>query len=226
MGELAASIAHEINQPLTAITNNANGCLRLLADSSLEPGVLRRALEEIVTDSTRASEVVARIRAFIRKAPVQRNKLNLNEVIEEVLALTSGEMCANRVRLERRLTKPLPLVLGDRVQLQQVLLNLIMNSIEALGPVNDRPRFLAVQSRADESNNVLVAVSDSGSGLHQETDSIFTPFFTTKANGMGLGLPISRSLIEAHGGQLWAAPNSPHGTVFSFRLPVAAEKLS
>jgi PAS domain S-box-containing protein len=220
MGELAASIAHETNQPLTAITNNASGCLRLLADRNLKPGVLRRALEEIVTYSTRASEVVARIRAFIRKAPVQRNKLDLNELIEEVLALISGEIHANRVLLERRLTEPLPLVLGDRVQLQQVLLNLIMNSIEALAPVTDRPRLLAVQSCADESNNVLVAVSDSGMGLHLEPHSIFTPFFTTKANGMGMGLPISRSLIEAHGGQLWAAPNLPHGAVFSITLPV------
>jgi PAS domain S-box-containing protein len=226
MGELAASIAHEINQPLTAVANNANGCLRLLADRNLEPGVLRRVLEEIVTDSTRASAVVARIRAFIRKAPVQRNKLDLNEVIQEVLALTSGEMCANRVLLERRLTEPLPPVMGDRVQLQQVLLNLIMNSIEALTPVTDRPRLLAVQSRVDESNNVLVAVSDSGAGLGLGTNSIFTPFFTTKANGMGMGLPISRSLIEGHGGQLWAAPNSPHGTVFSLTLPVAPGNLS
>jgi PAS domain S-box-containing protein len=219
MGELAASIAHEINQPLTAVTNNANGCLRLLANCNLEPGVLRRVLEEIVTDSTRASAVVARIRAFIRKAPVQRNKLNLNDVIEEVLDLISKELCANGILVERRLTEPLPLVVGDRVQLQQVLLNLIMNSIEALGPVTDRPRVVAVQSRADESNNVLVAVSDSGTGLCLETNSIFAPFFTTKANGMGMGLPISRSLIEGHGGHLWAAPNSPHGTVFSFSLP-------
>lgn len=226
MGELAASIAHEINQPLTAVTNNASGCLRLLADCNLEPGVLRRVLEEIVTDSTRASAVVARIRAFIRKAPVQRNKLDLNEVIQEMLALTSGEMCANRVQLERRLTEPLPLVLGDRVQLQQVLLNLIMNSMEALSPVTDRPRLLAVQSRVDGANNVLVAVSDSGPGLGLGTNSIFTPFFTTKANGMGMGLTISRSLIEGHGGQLWAAPNSPHGTVFSFTLPAAPGNLS
>jgi PAS domain S-box-containing protein len=226
MGELAASIAHEINQPLTAVTNNANGCLRLLADCNLEPGVLRRVLEEIVTDSTRASAVVARIRAFIRKAPVQRNQLDLNEVIQEVLALMSREMCANRVLLERRLTEPLPLVLGDRVQLQQVLLNLIMNSIEALSPVTDRPRLLAVHSRVDEANNVLVAVSDSGPGLGLGTNSIFTPFFTTKANGMGMGLPISRSLIEGHGGQLWAAPNSPHGTVFFFTLPLASGNLS
>jgi signal transduction histidine kinase len=140
-------------------------------------------------------------------------------VIEEVLDLISKELCANGILVERRLTEPLPLVLGDRVQLQQVLLNLIMNSIEALGPVTDRPRVVAVQSRADESNNVLVAVSDSGTGLCLETNSIFAPFFTTKANGMGMGLPISRSLIEGHGGHLWAAPNSPHGTVFSFSLP-------
>ncbi len=223
MGELAASIAHETDQPLTAITNNASGCLRLLADRNLKPSVLRRALEEIVTDSTRASEVVARIRAFIRKAPVQRKKLDLNELIEEVLALISGEIQANRVLLERRLTVDLPLVLGDRVQLQQVLLNLIMNSIEALSPVTDRPRLLTLQSCSRESNNVLVAVLDSGTGL-LEPHSIFTPFFTTKANGMGMGLPISQSIIEAHGGQLWAAPNSPHGTVFSFSLP--AESLT
>jgi PAS domain S-box-containing protein len=226
MGELAASIAHEINQPLAAVTNNANGCLRLLADRNLEPDVLRRVLEEIVTDSTRASEVVARIRAFIRKAPVERKELDLNEVIDQVLALTSRELYVNRLRLERRLTEPLPLVLGDRVQLQQVLLNLIMNSIEALSPVSDRPRLLVVESCADESNNVVIMVSDSGTGLPLGTSSILTPFFTTKTNGMGMGLSISRSLIEGHGGHLWAAPNSPHGTVFSFTLPVAPGNLS
>ena len=223
MGELAASIAHEINQPLTAINNNAHGCLRLLADCNLEPAVLRRVLEEIVTDSTRASAVVARIRAFLRKAPIQRNKLDLNDVIQEVLALTSREMCVNKVLLEQRLTAPLPLVLGDRVQLQQVLLNLIMNSIEALSTVTDRARLLEVQSRVDECDNVVVALSDSGPGLPLEANSIFTPFFTTKANGMGMGLPISRSLIESHGGQLWAALNSPRGTVFSFKVPVARD---
>ncbi|HZA29483.1 MAG TPA: PAS domain S-box protein [Gammaproteobacteria bacterium] len=222
MGELAASIAHEVNQPLSAITNTSNACLRLLADRNLVPAVLRRALEAIVADSTRASAVSARIRAFIMKAPAEKSALDINAVIEEVLALTGGELEANGILLERQLTQALPLVLGDRVQLQQVLLNLIMNGIEAMTAVANRPRLLWVQSRIDESGNVLVAVRDSGTGLGLEADRVFTPFFTTKANGMGMGLSISRSLVEAHGGRLWAEPNSPHGAVFYFTLPVAA----
>jgi PAS domain S-box-containing protein len=221
MGELAASIAHEVNQPLTAATNNSNACLRLLADHSLEPEVLRRALEEIVADSTRASAVIARIRAFIMKAPAEKNELDINEVIQEVLALTGRELDENRVLLERQLTKALPLVLGDRVQLQQVLLNLIMNAIEAMAAVTNRPRLLWLESQIDKSGYVLVVVRDSGVGLGLEADRVFTPFFTTKANGMGMGLSISRSLIEGHGGRLWATPNSPHGAVFYFTLPVA-----
>jgi PAS domain S-box-containing protein len=226
MGELAASIAHEVNQPLTAVTNNANACLRLLARHNLEPEVLRQALEEIVADGTRASSVIARIRAFIKKAPSEKSELAINEVIQEVIALARRELSDNRVLLEPQLTKALPFVLADRVQLQQVLLNLIMNGIEAMTAVTDRPRLLWVQSRIDESGDVLVAVRDSGSGLGLDADRVFTPFFTTKASGMGMGLPISRSLIEAHGGRLWAAPNSPHGAVFSFSLPVAAGSLA
>jgi PAS domain S-box-containing protein len=226
MGELAASIAHEVNQPLTAVTNNSNACLRLLAARNLEPEVLRRALEEIVADGTRASAVLARIRAFIKKTPAETNELDINEVIQEVLALARLELSDNRVLLELQLTKALPPVLADRVQLQQVLLNLIMNGTEAMTAVTDRPRLLWVQSRVDESGDVLVAVRDSGTGLGLEADRVFTPFFTTKANGMGMGLPISRSLIEGHGGRLWASPNSPHGAVFSFTLPVAARSPS
>jgi PAS domain S-box-containing protein len=222
MGELAASIAHEVNQPLAAVTNNASACLRLLADRNLEPAVLRQALEEIVAAGTRASAVIARIRAFIRKAPGERNELDVNEVIQEVLTLTGRELHENRILLEGQLTKPLPRVLGDRVQLQQVVLNLIMNGIEAMTGVTDRPRLLWVQSRMGESGNVLVEVSDSGTGLGLGADCVFSPFFTTKANGMGMGLPISRSLVESHSGRLWATPNSPHGSVFSFTLPVAA----
>jgi PAS domain S-box-containing protein len=222
MGELAASIAHEVNQPLAAVTNNSSACLRLLAEGNLKPEVLRRALEEIVADGTRASAVIARIRAFIKKAPTEMNELDLNELIEEVLALSGRELSGNRVLLERQLTKALPLVVGDRVQLQQVLRNLIMNGIEAMTAVTDRPRLLSVKSGIDEPGNVLVVVRDSGTGLGLEADRVFTPFFTTKANGMGLGLSISRSLIEAHGGQLWAAPNSPHGAMFYFTLPVGA----
>jgi PAS domain S-box-containing protein len=222
MGELAASIAHEVNQPLTAVTNNSSACLRLLAASNLKPEVLRRALEEIVADGTRASAVIARIRAFIKKAPAEKSELHINEVIQEVLTLADRELYENRVLLERQLTQALPLVLADRVQMQQVVLNLVMNGIEAMIPVTDQPRSLRVESRVDESGDILVAVRDSGTGLGSGADHVFTPFFTTKANGMGMGLSISRSLIENHGGRLWATPNFPIGAVFSFTLPVSA----
>ena len=225
MGEMAASIAHEVNQPLTAVTNNASGCLRLLANQKLEPDVLRRALEEIVADGTRASAVIARIRAFIRKAPVEKIALDINNVIQEVLVLVGREMEEHQVSIGRQLTAGLPLVLVDRVQVQQVLLNLIKNGIEAMTAVTNRPRFLCVQSRIDESGDVHVAVSDSGTGFGSEMDRVFAPFFTTKENGMGMGLSISRSLVESHGGRLWATPNSPHGAVFSFTLPVSGGRL-
>jgi PAS domain S-box-containing protein len=221
MGELAASIAHEVNQPLTAVTNNASACLRLLTDRNLDPEVLRRALEEIVADATRASAVIARIRAFIKKAPVEKSELDMNAVIQEVLALADHELQKKRIFVECQLTNTLPHVLADRVQLQQVLLNLIMNGIEAMTAVTDRPRVLCVQSHADESGEILVAVRDAGIGLGSEADRLFTPFFTTKASGMGMGLPISRSLVAGHGGRLWVTPNSPHGAMFSFTLPVA-----
>ena len=219
MGELAASIAHEVNQPLTAVVNNGSACLRLLANRNLEPEVLRRALEGIVADGTRASTVIARIRAFIKKEPAEKNEIDINEVIQEVLALAGRELHENQVLLDRQLTTDLPFVLADRVQLQQVLLNLIMNGIEALAAVTNRPRLLWVQSRIDESGDLLIAVSDSGTGFGSEADRVFTPFFTTKANGLGMGLSISRSLVENHGGRLWATPNTPHGAVFSFTLP-------
>ena len=224
MGELAASIAHEVNQPLTAVTNNSNACLRLLAAGNLQPEVLRRALEEIVADGNRASAVVARIRGFIKKEPAEKSKLDINGVIQEVLTLADRELQENQVLLEPELTKALPLVLADRVQMQQVLLNLIMNGIEAMAAVTNRPRSLCMQSRVDKSGDVLVAVRDSGAGLSSEAHRLFTPFFTTKANGMGLGLSISRSLVESHGGRLWAEPNVPHGAVFYFTLPEAGRR--
>jgi PAS domain S-box-containing protein len=226
MGELAASIAHEINQPLTAITNNSSACLRLLANHDVEPDLLRRILEEIVADSTRAGRVIARIRSFLKKEPTEENKLDVNELILEVLALADHELSRNQVLLECELTKTLPTVLGDRVQLQQVLLNLIINGIEAMTKVTTRPRILRVQSRTCELGNVMVAVCDSGTGLGQDADRLFDPFFTTKANGMGMGLSISRSLIEGHGGRLWATPHSPHGSVFYFTLPAESRRPS
>ena len=223
MGELAASIAHEVNQPLTAVNNNSNACLRLLANQNLQPDVLRRALEEIVSDGTRASAIIARIRAFIKKAPVEKSRLDVNEVIGEVLAMMGHGFEENGISLQSDLAQALPPVLGDRVQVQQVLLNLIMNGIEAITAVTDQPRSLWVESRIDESGDILVAVRDSGTGLGLEADRVFTPFFTTKANGMGMGLAISRSLIESHGGRLWGTPNHPRGAVFSFTLPVDGE---
>jgi C4-dicarboxylate-specific signal transduction histidine kinase len=190
----------------------------LLADRNLDPAVLRQALEEIVANGTRASSVIARIRRLIKKAPAERNELDVNDLIQDVLTLIGPQLNENRVLLDCQLSKPLPRVLSDRVQLQQVLLNLIMNGIEAMTAVTNRPRSLTVQSMTLDSN-VLVAILDSGPGLGPEADRVFTPFFTTKANGMGMGLPISRSLVEGLGGHLWATPNSPHGTVFSFTIP-------
>jgi len=226
MGELAASIAHEVNQPLTAVTNNSNACLRLLADRNLNAEVLRRALEEIVADSNRASAVIARVRASITKGPTENNTLDINEVIQEALALTGRELDESQVLIERHLTKDLPPVVGDRVLLRQILLNLIINGIEAMAAEPNRPRVLRVQSHTGEPGYVLVAVRDSGTGLAFDVDRMFTPLFTTKTNGMGMGLAISRSLVESHGGRLWAKPNSPHGAVFYFTLPVAARSSS
>ena len=221
MGELAASIAHEINQPLTAVTNDSNACLRLLADNNLQPEVLRRTLEEIVTEAAHASAVIARIRGFIMKEPAEKIELDINEVIQAVLALAAHDLDENRILLERHLTTGLPLVLGDRVQLQQVLLNLIVNGIEAMSSVANRSRLLCVESRMEESGNVMVLIGDSGHGLHSGADRVFTPFFTTKPTGMGIGLSISRSVVEGLGGRLWAKPNFPQGAVFSFTLPIA-----
>jgi PAS domain S-box-containing protein len=222
MGELTASIAHEVNQPLTAITNNGNACLRLLANHNLDPGVLRQVLEEIVADGTRASAVISRIRAFIKKTPAQKSLVNINVVIAEVLDLVAHEIQEKKILVERQLTQSSTVVFADRVQLQQVLLNLIMNGIEAMTAVTDRDRVLCVQSIIDKSGDVLVAVRDCGTGIGADRDHFFTPFFTTKANGMGMGLPITRTLIEDHGGRLWAEPNFPNGAVFSFTLPVPA----
>ena len=221
MGELAASIAHEVNQPLTAVTNNASACRRLLGNHNLEPEVLRQALDEIIEDGTRASAVIARIRAFLKKKPTEASEVNVNEVVHETVALAARQLFENRVRIEYQLTQPLPPVLADRVQVQQVLLNLIMNAVEAMVGIDDQPRLLNLDSGIDESGNVLVAVRDSGIGLGSEASSVFTPFYTTKTNGMGMGLSISRTLVEGFGGRLWAGPNSPRGSVFSFTLPVA-----
>jgi PAS domain S-box-containing protein len=223
MGELAASIAHEINQPLAAIVTNANACLRWLLDEfpNLEEG--REAARRIVRDGKRAGDVIARIRGLVRKTDTEKARLNLNDVVEEIAALAQVEVRRNGVALRIELAPDLPPVAGDRVQLQQVILNLVMNGIEAMSAVTDRSRELFICSRQHESDQVLVTVQDCGVGIDQESlEKVFDPFYTTKPQGMGMGLAISRSIVENHGGRLWAVPNNGPGVTFEFALPVEA----
>lgn len=224
LGELTASIAHEVNQPLAAIVTNGNACLRWLAGATPNLVEARRAVERIITDGYRASEVISRIRALVKKTKARNEWIDLNEVIIEVLALAQSEARRNRVSLNRQLERDLPRVRGDRVQLQQVILNLIINGLEAIAKNKDGERELSVSSAVDEENNVIVAVKDSGEGLDSANlERVFDAFYTTKPEGMGMGLAISRTIIESHGGRLWATPNSPKGAVFQFRLSTATE---
>jgi two-component system, sensor histidine kinase and response regulator len=217
MGELAAAIAHEVNQPLTAIVTNGNFCLRELAGGGRNLEELREAIAEIVNDGTRASTVISRIRTLLVKGALERAELDINEIIQEVTGLVRSELARNRISLRTDLTADLR-VRGDRVQLQQVLINLVMNSIDAMRTLTDRPRELLIKA-AKESDGVLVQVRDSGPGMEPEVaDRIFEPFFTTKAEGIGMGLSISRSIIESHGGRLWAVA-VPNGALFEFTVP-------
>jgi C4-dicarboxylate-specific signal transduction histidine kinase len=227
LGELTASIAHEVNQPLAAIVTNGNATLRWLAGAKPNLHEARLAVERIIKDSYRASEVITRIRAFVKKRAPRNDLVDLNEVIVEVFALAQNQARHSHVDLKRQLNDDLPLVRGDRVQLQQVILNLIVNGLEAIAKSKDGARELLVSSNADEDENVVVAVSDSGEGLDPaKLESVFEAFFTTKPEGMGMGLAISRTIIEAHGGHLWATANSPRGAVFQFTLPTNAERTS
>jgi PAS domain S-box-containing protein len=260
LGELAGSIAHEVNQPLTAVINNADACLALLPGEISKLDDLREALSDIISDADRASAVLARIRGLIKKSPPQKSRLDLNETIGGVIALARGELDRNKVLLRTKLANDLPLIMGDRIQLQQVMLNLIINSIEAMSAVSEGTRELwvsleKVAAAPGESeqdglglNNfasadtgdlevergtsnakrrmpnacILVSVADSGPGLDlNNVDCLFDAFYTTKAQGLGMGLSISRSIIEAHGGRLWARANVPKGALFQFTLPIA-----
>jgi signal transduction histidine kinase len=220
-GELAASIAHELNQPLTGVVTNGNACLRWLAAQppNLDEG--REAVRRIIRDGNRASAVLARVRALMKKGEPVKESLDMNSVVEEILALTEGEMSRNEVVLQTELAADLPAIPGDRVQLQQVLLNLIMNGIEAMSAVKDRARILRIRSAQQGPDDVLVAVQDSGIGIDPaQLERIFDAFYTTKQGGMGIGLSVSRSIIEAHGGRLWAALNEGPGVTFRFSLPI------
>ena len=221
LGELALSIAHEINQPLGAVVNSASAVLRWLANEPPDLQEAREAATQTVREANRASEVIARIRALLKKETPRMERLDLNEVIREALALAGNEIAKCRVVVKSDLSATAPTVSGDRVQLQQVLFNLIINAIEAVHAVKDGPRELRITSTTD-SSVVQVSVEDTGVGLGQEDlDRIFHPFYTTKRDGIGMGLSISRSIIEAHGGQLWVVSRSPRGAVFQFSLPKA-----
>jgi PAS domain S-box-containing protein len=225
LGEMTASIAHEINQPLGAIVNSASACLRWL--EAQKPEEARRSATRVIAEGHRAGEIIARIRALAKKAPPEKDWLDINETIREVIVLAHNEVQRTGVALETQLSDDVPLILADRIQLQQVILNLMMNAIEAMSGAGDGPRELLVGSGTDKSQGVLVSVRDSGPGLDPKSlDHLFDAFYTTKPHGLGMGLAISRSLIEAHGGRLWATANAPHGAVFQFTLPIGSERVA
>jgi C4-dicarboxylate-specific signal transduction histidine kinase len=217
MGQLTASIAHEVNQPLMAIVTNADICLSWLARDTPQIDEARKAPERIVSDGHRAGDIIKTVRALARKSQPAMTQLDMNDVIAEVLAPTRSELRRHDVSLGTELSGGLETVMADRIQVQQVIVNLVMNGIEAMNEIMERPRVLPVSSQIDGSGSVLIAVSDTGTGLDPtKMDRIFDAFFTTKPEGMGMGLSICRSIIEAHGGRLWASPNLPHGSVFKF----------
>jgi C4-dicarboxylate-specific signal transduction histidine kinase len=220
MGQMAASIAHELNQPLAAIVTNGNAGLRWLANATPDFEEVRAALQRIVSDGHRASQLIGTIRSMFKKDGQKKAQVNVNQLIQEVLGLMQGDLENQQVSLRTELeTQPIQ-VIGDRVQLLQVILNLITNAIDSMGSVTERPRVLRVRSETTESDAVVVTVEDSGAGLDpKSTDRIFDAFFTTKSHGMGIGLAICRSIIEAHGGRISASPGNPHGAVFQVVLP-------
>ncbi len=220
MGELTASIAHEVNQPLTGIVSNGSACLRFLAGDNPDLDEARDAVRDIVRDGKRAGEVIARIRALTKRTALPREKLDLNETIQEVLAIAGDEARKNGVVIRTQFADDLSPVLGDRVQFQQVLLNLVMNAMEAMRSVGEGTRQLAIITRNIDQDQVQITVEDSGTGMDPSIMSrIFEPFYTTKSSGMGMGLSISRSIVQNHGGRLWATANAGPGTSFHLTLP-------
>jgi len=223
MGELTASLAHEVNQPIGAAVTNANTCIRWLARDTPNVEEARAAAMRSAKDGMRAAEIVSRIRLLFKKGTPQRELVDVNEVVREMIVLLRGEATRYNISVRTELAAELPQVLGDRVQLQQVLMNLIMNSIDAMKDV-EGTQELAIKSQRGENEQVLVTVSDTGVGLPpQQADQIFKAFFTTKPHGTGMGLRISRSIVESHGGRLWAASNSPRGASFHLTLTTKVE---
>ena len=230
LGEVAGSIAHELNQPLAAIANNANACLRMLRSGNPSLKEIREALADIVNDAERGGAMIQRVRGMARRSVPQRTPVQLADVVDDILALTATESAARGIVVHTQVASDLPVVLADRVQLQQVLLNLVVNGMDAMASVEESERRLAILGQPDEQDGhraVRISVQDRGIGVNPaEAEKLFEAFYTTKPQGMGLGLAISRSIIEAHGGRLWAEPNPGRGAVFSFRLPAATTAAS
>jgi C4-dicarboxylate-specific signal transduction histidine kinase len=225
MGELAASLAHEIAQPIATARNNARAAAKFLDRNSPDLGQAREALACVVDDADRAGDILDRIRDHIKKTPPRKERVDLNLAITDVIALAQGVIIENGVSVQTRLTVELPHVHADRVQVQQVVLNLILNAVEAMKLVRTGVRELAISTERDKAGGVLVAVRDSGSGIDSNhLERVFDTFYTTKSGGVGMGLSICRSIIDAHGGRLWAEANEPRGAVFQFTLPNAEEK--
>jgi len=219
LGEMATSLAHEITQPIASARNNARAALNFLDRQPPDLGEVKEALECVVADADRGGDIVDRIRDHIKKAPPRKNLFDLNEAINEVIVLARSAITKNGVSVQTRLTQGLAPVQGDRVQLQQVVLNLILNAVEAMGSVEAGARELLISTEQDNTG-VLVAVRDSGPGIDAtHLERVFEAFYTTKSSGVGMGLSICRAIIDAHGGRLWAEPNEPRGAVFQFTLP-------
>jgi C4-dicarboxylate-specific signal transduction histidine kinase len=227
MGHLAASIAHEVTQPIAAVVTTADAALCWLGAQSPDLGEVRQALGNIIKDGNRASAIIGRIRSLIKKAPPRHDLLDINQAIFDATALTRSELLRHHIALQIQPGQELPVVQADRIQLQQVLLNLIINAIEAMSAVNEGPRELLISSASHAVDSVLVAVRDCGPGLTPESfDHLFHAFHTTKPDGTGMGLSICRSIVEAHGGRIWATANAPRGAVFQFTLPARRESMS
>jgi len=225
MGELTASIAHEISQPLTAVVTNGDACLQWLSANPPNLEKARQSTEKIVQDGTRAGAVVARIRALFKKEEPVKDWVNVNETIQELVEFLRHEASSRQVSIGTQLIPALPLVNVDRVQLQQVVLNLVMNAMDALAGARGKESEIVIRSTTRGENEILVSVEDCGPGLNPDTtDKIFDPFFTTKPQGIGVGLSISRSIIESHEGRLWSSPNPNGGAIFQFTLPMGRQE--
>jgi C4-dicarboxylate-specific signal transduction histidine kinase len=227
LGELTASIAHEVNQPLAAVVANAAACLRWLDRETPDLSAARRSVEWVINDGNRASDVIRRVRALANKNDFEKMPLDVNDVVRETVALVQRELSSHEVPLQTELAPALPMILGDRVQLQQVVINLVMNGIEAMQSVADRPRELVIRSGQDDAGRVFLSVTDCGVGIPaDDAERLFRAFFTTKSEGLGMGLSICRSIVEAHGGRMSACQNEGPGATFRFVLPLHQEDAS